>query len=415
MYYVGLDVGQQHHEAVLTDSQGQVLVEPTLLDADTAGYTRFRKLLQGANVSDPSVVSVGLEATGPYWLAWYELLCRDGFGITVLNPLQVDAFRNEGIRGSKTDRIDSLLIARIIRFGVDRQSYFPSEALLGLRQLTRFRASVVEHIGDLKRQCLCVLGIVFPEYPELFSDHFSKSALALLAECPLPGQIAQMDLNRLAKLLEQASRGRLGQEKAAQIQKVAGRSCGLTKALDAFELHIRLLVEQIRHLEGQVEAVTQQIEGMLDTQARQALQQGQSQHQTLKHKRDRLDTISGVGPALASQILSEVGVMDRLKGVDPPKQVVALAGIDPRIRQSGKFAGKPKMSKRGSPFLRNALMQASYVAVFKSKDGMFKAIYDKQVARGKHHWVALSHVANKMARVVYAVLSQDKDYEPILA
>lgn len=399
----------------MTDSQGQVVVEPTLLSADATGYGRFRKLLQGTGISDPSDVSVGLEATGPYWLAWYELLSRDGFGIPVLNLLQVDAFGNEGIRGSKTDRIDSLWIARIIRFGVDRQSYFPSEALLGLRPLTRFRATVVEHIGDFKRQCLCVLGLVFPEYPDLFSDPFSKSAWALLSECRLPGQIAQRDLNRLAKLLEQASRGRLGQEKAAQIQKVAFQSCGLTKAWDAFEWHIGLLVEQIRPLEGQVEALTQQIEGMLEAQAQQALPQGQSQHQTLQHKRDRLDTIWGVGPALASQILSEVGVGDRLKGVDPPKQGVALAGIDPRIRQSGKFAGKPKMSKRGSPFLRNALMQAWYVAVFKSKDGMFKAIYDKQGARGKHPWVALSHVANKMARVVYAVLSQDKDYEPILA
>lgn len=415
MYYVGLDVGQSQHEVAATDSQGQVLLESTRLCADAGGYAQFKKQLHKAGISDFSSVQVGLEATGPYWLPWYELLCRDGFTVIVLNPLQVDAFRNEGIRGSKTDRIDSLLIARIIRFGVSRQSYFPSEALLGLRQLTRFRATVVEHIGDLKRQCLCVLGVVFPEYPELFSDHFSKSALALLAESPLPGQIASMDLDRLAKLLEQASRGRLGQPKAVQIQKVAGQSCGLTKALDAFELHIRLLVEQIRHLEGQVEAVTKQIEEMLEAQAQQALQQGQSQSQTLKQKRDRLDTIPGVGLALAGQILSEVGMVDHLKGVDPPKQVVALAGIDPRVRESGKFAGKPKMSKRGSPYLRNALMQASYVAVFKSKDVMFKAIYDKQVARGKHHWVALSHVANKMARVVYAVLSQDKDYEPILA
>jgi transposase len=296
---------------------------------------------------------------------------------------------------------------------VSRQSYFPSEALLGLRQLTRFRARLVNQVGSLKQQCLSVLGIVFPEYPQLFSDNFSVTALALLAEAPLPGHIAQMDVDRLEGLVRQKSRGRLGAAKARQIHQAATQSCGLRQALDAFELQIRLLLEQLRHLEGQIGQVDQQIEQVLEQQARQAT--GPSSRPTFRHQVALLEGITGMGPGMARQIFAELGMLEGLAGEDPPKQVVALAGLDPRLRQSGKFAGQAKMSKRGSAYLRQALMLAAFGAVFNAKDPMFAAVYERQRGRGKHHWVALSHVANKMARVVYAVLSQNRAYEPVLS
>lgn len=414
MHYVGLDIGQQHHNASVVDDKGHIVGQPTDFEATGEGYRQFRAYLISSGLSDPSQGKVGMEATGPYWLSWYEKLWGAGFEVLVLNPLQVDAFRDEGIRGSKTDTLDSLLIARIIRFGVSRQSYFPSESLLGLRHLTRFRADLIQRIGDIKRQCLSVLAVVFPEYPKLFSDNFSTSALALLREAPLPGLIAKLELDRLTELLQKASRNRLGRSDARRIQSTASQSCGLTQALDAYQLHIQMLVDQLHHLENQVKVLDREINANLTHQVNEAAKEGQPPESTLAHQVERLRTIPGIGETLGPQILAEVGLVERLEGRDPPKQVVALAGIDPKVRKSGKFQGKVKMSKRGSPYLREALIQAAFAAVFKTKDPMFKAIYDRQKARGKHHWVALSHVANKMARVVYAVLRNDRTYEPIL-
>ena len=226
--------------------------------------------------------------------------------------------------------------------------------------------------------------------------------------------IAKLDLDRLTQLLHKASRHRLGPADARRIQATAARSCGLTQALDAYQLHIQMLVEQLRHLEKQVNVLDTQIQAILSQQAQQAAEEGPPSESILAHQVQRLQTISGIGQTLGPQILAEVGEVGRLEGPDPAKQVVALAGIDPKVRTSGKFKGHVKMSKRGSPYLRDALMQAAFGAVFNKQDPMFTAIYARQKARGKHHWIALSHVANKMARVVYAVLKNDRAYVPIL-
>jgi transposase len=117
----------------------------------------------------------------------------------------------------------------------------------------------------------------------------------------------------------------------------------------------------------------------------------------------------------APTILAEV-----LPVFDPEKKngarkFVATAGLDVRLSDSGESKGRGKMSKRGSKYLRTAAMQAANVAVFKSNDPMFTAIYDRQRQRGKLHQVAISHVANKLLHVVFSVLKNRKPYQPILA
>jgi hypothetical protein len=72
------------------------------------------------------------------------------------------------------------------------------------------------------------------------------------------------------------------------------------------------------------------------------------------------------------------------------------------------------MSKRGSRYLRTAVMQAAEIAVFKSHDPLFTQVYERHIKRGKHHLVALTHVANKMLHVIFSVLKNNRPYTPIL-
>ena len=94
------------------------------------------------------------------------------------------------------------------------------------------------------------------------------------------------------------------------------------------------------------------------------------------------------------------------------KKFVATAGIDVKLKESGQSSGKGKMSKRGSKYSRTAIMQSADIAVFTAKDPMFVKIYQRQRERGKHHTVALSHVANKMLHVVFSVLKNRRAYSP---
>jgi transposase len=94
---------------------------------------------------------------------------------------------------------------------------------------------------------------------------------------------------------------------------------------------------------------------------------------------------------------------------DPAKAVVAVAGIDPRAADSGQRAGYRRMSKRGSPYLRQAFYQAAFAAW--QHDAMLGALDHKKLAEGKPHRVALNAVAKKLCHVVSACLRDRRPYE----
>jgi transposase len=218
------------------------------------------------------------------------------------------------------------------------------------------------------------------------------ASLALLKEYPLPALIAGLDVGRLTELLFQASRRHLGRAKAEQVQAAARTSFGLRLAHDVLAQEVRLHVESIGFIEGQMKQLDGQIRGILA--ARQEL----------------LATIPGIGPVVAATILAELGDVTRFAGAkDPAKAVVAMAGIDPRAADSGQRAGYRRMSKRGSPYLRQAFYQAAFAAW--QHDAMLGALYRKKLAEGKPHRVALNAVANKLCHIVYACLRDRRPYE----
>lgn len=120
-----------------------------------------------------------------------------------------------------------------------------------------------------------------------------------------------------------------------------------------------------------------------------------------------ITTIPGIGPVLGAVIITEFGDISRF---DKPSKLVAYAGIDATISQSGEFEGTHNvMSKRGSPYLRKALFQAALVA--SNSDPVLKDYYQKKRAEGKHHKTCIGAVARKMCNIIYAVLKNDTPYE----
>lgn len=396
-YYVGIDIGKYAHQAILCDEQAKPIASSLRFHATHEGYQLFISYLENrVDSKDFSVVSVGMEATGSYWLSLYEHLRKRGMRVIVLNPLQVKAYRNEGIRGAKNDRLDALLIVKVLRFGDYKESDIPKEDILALRQLTRLRSDLVSMTTDLKLKTISIFDQVFPEYKDLFYDIFGTCSKALLDKAVIPQDITAIPTGKLTLLLDKASRGRQGEKEAKHIKAVAKQSIGVTLGLDAFSLSLKILLTQITHLEEEIEKLDKEI-----------LQRLQFQETTLT-------TIPGVGETIAATIIAEVGNFERFKDdKDGAEKLVALAGIDPKVKESGKYKGKAKMSKRGSPYLRKAVRQAAFVAACGiHKDPMFSAIYLKKTKEGKPFEVALSHVENKMLHVIYSLLKSKKEYKP---
>ena len=107
-------------------------------------------------------------------------------------------------------------------------------------------------------------------------------------------------------------------------------------------------------------------------------------------------------------ILAEIGDINRFKS---SSALVAFAGIDPTVRQSGEFSSTHNhMSKRGSPYLRHAIFLATTTCSFHNSP--LNAYYKKKRDQGKHHLTATGAVARKLTTVIYAVLRDSKPYEP---
>jgi transposase len=330
-----------------------------------------------------------MEATGHYWLALYSYLFEQGFDISVINPIQSDSLRNFHIRQTKTDSVDSFLIAEVIRFGQYEPTKLADEDVIALRNLARFRESMVDTCSDYKRQVVALLDQVFPEYEKLFSDVFGGSSKAFLKTCGTPEQCIQINTKTLSTLLRKASRGRFGTSKAQEIKSAAKDSIGVRIAAKTFAFQIQLLIQQIEFTESQVDQIDDQI----------AVQ--------LKKVNSVVMTIPGVGPATGAIIVGEIGDVNRFAN---PSKLVAFAGIDPTVMQSGNFSGAHnRLSKRGSPYLRRAIWMAAVIA--SRSDPVFKAFYEKKRSEGKSHGTSIGAVARKLTYTIFAVLKANKPYE----
>jgi transposase len=333
-------------------------------------------------------VSIGLEATGHYWLALFDDLTRQRNSITVINPLQIAAYRRSGIRKVKTDTADAFWIADFLRIANLRPTDQELPVFLQLRELSRFRFWLTDQIGDCKRKILCILDRVFPEYETLFSSVFLKSSRALLKEAVSAQEIADFDLTELTILLRDASRGHFGQPKAEAIQKAARRSVGVGFLVDAVRVQMRCLLQQIDLLHEQLAQLDAALAELMD--------------QIPQY----ITSIPGIGLATGAAILGEIGDVHRFES---PDKLVAYAGIDPTVYQTGQFqASEAHMSKRGSPYLRHALWLAATVAVRHDPD--LQAYYETKRKQGKHHGTVIGAVCRRLLARVYVILKEQRPY-----
>ncbi len=387
MLYVGIDIAKRSHEATILDQTGKQLSSSVKFANSVEGVQTLLDRVKGYD----QPVSFALEATGHYWLALYERLTTSGYQVAVLNPLQTDAYRKSFLRKLKSDTRDSWVIADLLRIGRGQVAVIPDKQVLQLRELARFRFSLIDEIGDLKRKVLSILDRVFPEYETLFSDVFRKGSRALLAKAAAADELAQFDLAELTELLSSASRGRFGEEQARAVKNAAEKSLGVSFLADACQVELRCLLGHIDLLEAQVSLVDEHLAGLLA-----AIPDGQY-----------LLSIKGIGTALGAVILGEIGDISRFPS---PEKLVAYAGLDPSVYRTGQFvAEEVHLSKRGSPYLRRAIWLAAGVVRQHNPD--LQAVYERKIAQGKHHNEAIAAVGHRLLNRVYVVLKQKRPYE----
>lgn len=389
MFYIGIDIAKKNHEASIIDSSGKSLSKSISFPNSTKGIEKFNNFIAEFGITTNNCI-IGMEATGHYWISLFSYIVDLGFTCYVINPIQSDAFRKMYVRQTKNDSVDSFIIAQIMRFGEFSISNFSDENTFALRNLTRYRFALVDECSDWKRKLVAILDQVFPEYSSLFSNIYGVASKELLSKYPLPEDMLSIPAEELGNLLYECSKGRLGINKAEEIQSRARESFGIKFAKRSFSFQIKQIISQISFLEEQLKEIEIEISYLLEDIC------------------PIITTITGIGSVLGASIVSEIGNITRFERAN---QLVAYAGLDTRVKQSGDFsATNTKLSKRGSPYLRRSIWLAATVAAF--KDPALSIYYQGLRARGKAHGTAIGAVARKLTNIIFAVLRDQKPYTP---
>ena len=388
MYIIGIDIGKNHHEASIVSPEGKQIGRSLRFATTHKGADSLMSFIFKNIGNSPCVF--GMEATGHYWYPIYSFLKAKRYTIYVINPIQSDSLRKMYIRQTKNDSIDSFLIAEVIRFGQFGTTSMADENILAMRQLCRYRDSVISSRTEIKLRIGTIMEQIFPEYEKQFSSLWVSTSMGILEKYLTPENIENTPIDELFEIIKDKSHNRLTKAKAISIKEAAADTFGIKIAQDAFSFQLKQLIDRMNFHDKQIEA--------LDIEIMKYYEQFDCY----------LHTIPGIGIIGAATILAEIGDISRFKN---SSALVAFAGIDPTVRQSGEFNSTHNhMSKRGSPYLRHAIFLAATTCSFHNSP--LNAYYKKKRDQGKHHLTATGAVARKLTTIIYAVLRDSKPYEP---
>lgn len=384
MVYIGIDVAKEKHFAAAMKSNGEVVLEPFGFNNNCEG---FRLLLSKLNAFDKSDLLIGLESTAHYAENLIFFLYNNGLKLAVINPIQIAALRKTGIRKTKTDKVDSLLISKSLMVNTYRLYTQNDAETLKLKSLCRFRQNLKKSKARLKIQLVSYVDVLFPELQYFFKSGLHiNTCYELLKRHSAPDDIAALHLISLSNLLHNSSHGRFGKQDAIALKSLAKSSVGTKNA--NVSIQITQTIAQIELLEQQLNEIEAVIE------------------KSMKELNSVIMTVPGIGCLNGAMILGEIGNINRFS--DPCK-LLAYAGLDPTVNQSGNFKAKStKMSKRGSNTLRYALINAAWNATLNNKT--FKDYYDLKCSQGQSHFAALGHTAHKLVRVIFKLLKDNVSF-----
>lgn len=390
MIYIGIDVAKSKHDCCIIDSDGVIYNDSLRISNSHEGfellYTSILSILPDKDISN---VKIGLESTGHYSTNLQNYLYSRGFKLAILNPLATNLFRKaQTLRKTKTDKTDALVIAKML-FSDDTKSYSPvSYQIQELKSLTRHRYRLIGYQSKLKVSITRLIDIIFPELPGLFWSIHQTTSYRLLSELPSSKDISECHLTKLTNILRNASKGKYGKDKAVSIKEAAEKSIGTSTRSLSFEL--KQTIRLIQSVQLEVAALDRQIKEVID------------------EMESPLMSIPGISYTLSAVILAEIGDIERFSD---PSKLLAFAGLDPSTYQSGKYnASHTPMVKRGSTYLRWAILTASRTVSM--RDSTFSEYLSRKQSEGKHYYVALSHVAKKLVRVLFYLLKTNTSFAP---
>lgn len=362
----GLDVHKKTVAACVITPEGQ----------ETRTFTTMTKdlLLLADWLAQCEVTHVGMESTGVYWKPVYNLL--EGTGVTLL---VVNAQHIKAVPGRKTDMKDAEWIATLLRHGLLRASYIPDRPQRELRELIRYRRTLIQERGQVVNRIQKVLEGANIKLSSVATDVVGVSGRAMLE--------AMVQGTEDPQVLAGLARGKLREKRAALEEALRG----------LMGRHQRLLLQShLRHLD------------FLDAEVADIDREVATRMAPFEGALSQADSIPGIGRRTAEAILAETGV--EMSRFTTAAHLSSWARVCPGNNESG---GKRRRAStgRGNPWLRSALVEAAWAAA-RTRDTYLSAQYHRLAARrgAKRAIVALAHT---ILVILYHLLRTGRTYQDL--
>jgi len=381
MYFVGIDISKYKHDCFITTANNCVIQENFVFDNNKDG---FRKLLDLFKSFDNQEIRIGLEATGHYGMNLKLFLEENNFSFMEFNPSLVKKFiESQTLRKTKTDKADARWINKYL-LSMDYKPH-PKQFYhkFALKSLSRRRTTVVRQRSQYMIEITNILDLTFPEIKAFFGNQFSATFLYILDKYKTAPKIANMkDYDSLRKV----SRGKFSYARFLKLKEFAKDTVGTDNEIFTFQLETFLAL--FSNIKNQIDIIENKIA------------------EIIKELNPNTLSIKGIGIVSCAAIISEFGDISRFKSADA---MVAFAGIDCKIEQSGTSEHFGKMVKRGSSHLRYHLINAAGFVFM--HEPIFTVYYYKKRAEGKKHNVVLTHVAKKLIRIIYKLETENIKFD----
>lgn len=383
-FFVGLDVSKEKFDACGIGMKGERVFTLTC-SMDGEGFDELIVRLP----KDKTSFILGMESTASYHIPLFAYLAAREYRVAVINPLLINGFSKRSLRKTKTDRKDAFTIAQFLMREQELVSLrAPDERSVELKDLARRRETLVDRMTSLKADMKRILCVIFPEL-EGITGIFTRATLRLLTEYPSARAIREADPAAVADLFGPRGRGKRPRAGITELLDIAASSVGVNSL--AKEHILRQEASLLAHIEEQVEETTRLLMDLLNERMREDI--------------DILCSMKGIGENTAMNFLIEMGGDITLYGND--KKLIAASGLDPSTYESGKYAGKSRISKRGNRHLRRVIwLMATKVII---NNDLFKTYFYKRRKDGLPYKKAVLATAHKLIRIIFVMLSR-KEY-----
>ena len=397
MLIVGCDIGSEMHYARAIDAKGRELSKGAYsFENNAEGFQSAKDwALHLAAQHGKNQIVLGVEPTGHYWFSLAAWMIANGISVVQVNPYAVKQTKELADNSqAKNDAKDPKLIADLVKNGNYGVPYLPEDVYAELRVLCTLRDQLMEdrvrNMNRLHRE----MKIVFPEYREAFGKIDGIFTLSVLANAPLPSELAALGEDGVKDIWHTEKLRGGGYKRAKEIVRLASVSAGLTQGAEARKIAIVSFVGKVMELAAELE----EIETQIALKCREI------------PRADNILEINGLGATTVSGILAEMGDIDRF---DAAKEIQKLSGLGLVACSSGKHQGQTKISHRGRKRLRYWLFQGALSVV--SHNEAFRQIHEYYTTRAENplkKMQSITVIACKLLRIIFTILKKGVRFDP---